>query len=83
MRLHSRLDALEQKSTTGKTHCVSWHPGVLFDDALALSPCPAGSTERLLIEHVVVDMDRKPVPLTIEQRAEQIKAHSWADKADG
>ena len=82
MRLHSRLDALEQKSSTGITHCVSWHPGVLFDDALALSSCPAGSTERLLIEHVVVGMDRKPVPLTIEQRAEQTKAHSWSDKAD-
>ena len=82
MRLHSRLDALEQKSSTGQTHCVSWHPGILFDDALALSSCPVDSTKRLLIEHVVVGMDRKPVPLTTEQRAEQIKAHSWSDKAD-
>ena len=82
MRLHSRLDALERKSSIGQTHCVSWHPGILFDDALALSSCPADRTKRLLIERVVVGMDRKPVPLTTEQRAEQIKAHSWSDKAD-
>ena len=82
MRLHSRLDALEQKSGVGLTHCVSWHPGVLFNDALALSSRPTNSAERLLIEHVPVGMDRNPVPLTAEQLAEQIKAHTWADGED-
>ena len=82
MRLHSRLDALERKSGTGLTHCVSWHPGILFDDALALSSCPADGTKRLLIERVVVGMDRNPVPLTAGQQAEQIKAHAWADRED-
>ena len=82
MRLHSRLDALERKSGTGLTHCVSWHPGILFDDALALSSCPADSTKRLLIERVPVGMDRNPVPLTAGQQAEQIKAHAWADRED-
>ena len=82
MRLHSRLDALERKSGTGLTHCVSWHPGMLFDDAFAQSPHLANSTERLLIEMVPVGMNRNPVPLTAGQLAEQIKARAWADGAD-
>ena len=82
MRLHSRLDALERKKGSGLSHCVLWHPGVPFDDALALSYRSANSTERLLIEMVPVCMDRNPVPLTAEQHVEQMKAHAWSDKAD-
>lgn len=78
-KLQSRLDALERRSGTGLTHCILWSPGISFDDALASSSPPALSTERLLIEMVPVGMDRKPVPMSADEKTEQTKAHAWAD----
>ena len=79
MKLQSRLDALERKGRSDMAHCVMWHSGLNFDEMLAQSTPPANCTNRLLIEMVPVGMDRKPVPMSADEKVEQTKAHAWAD----
>ena len=82
MRLQSRLNALEQLSSTELSHCVLWHHNVQFGDALALSEASADSKERLLIELVPGRLERNSIPLTADQHMEQTKAYAWADGAN-
>ena len=79
MKLQWRLDALERKGGSDMAHCILWSPGISFDETLANSSPPANCTNRLLIEMMPVGMDRKPVPLTADEKVEQTKAHAWAD----
>ena len=82
MRLQSRLNALEQLSSTELAHCVLWHNSVPFADALKLSEASADSKDRLLIELVPGRVERDSITLTADQHLEQTKAYAWA-RRDG